>query len=67
MSGELLRAENLTRVYADGRRRVNDHQCFGFVSLPERGGDKAALAYGDDDRFHESRLVWSYQFNLDLL
>ncbi|MCV5421090.1 hypothetical protein OFN47_30725, partial [Escherichia coli] len=40
---------------------------FGFVSLPERGGDKAALAYGDDDRFHESRLVWSYQFNLDLL
>lgn len=60
-------SESFIKSLYNGRRRVNDHQCFGFVSLPERGDDKAATAYGDDDRFHESRLVWSYQFNTDLL
>lgn len=39
-------SESFIKSLYNGRRRVNDHQCFGFVSLPERGGDKAAPLTG---------------------
>ncbi|MCA0252213.1 MAG: ABC transporter ATP-binding protein [Actinobacteria bacterium] len=51
MSGELLRAENLTRVYADGRRRVNALQDVSLTVAPgqrlgivgESGSGKSTL------------------------
>ena len=39
------------------RCRVNDNHRPGIASLPNRGGQKSALADGDNDRIHFLRLA----------